>query len=187
METNRKEAEMFGFGVKKEGAFEGKLNCIIGEESSLRGDIDIKGSARIDGNLEGTIIATESIIIGKGGLVKADMQARDMVVAGTVIGNVKAEDRVELHAGARVDGNIETHTLIVDEGVVFNGKCAMVESAAGTEEGQGDPSGVDRGNDAHSWGEQTTARSRRDGLQGDGTGGRGTERELTGSGYGTRE
>jgi len=178
---------MFGFGVKKEGAFEGKLNCIIGEDSSLSGDVDVKGSARIDGSLEGTIIATESIIIGKGGLVKADMQGRDMVVAGTVIGNLKAEDRVELHTGARVDGNIETHTLIVDEGVVFNGKCAMVESAASGTDGQRDAGGEGRGSDAHSWGERTGARSGRDGVQGEATDSPSTERELTGSGYGTRE
>jgi cytoskeletal protein CcmA (bactofilin family) len=121
---------MFGFGVKKEGAFEGRLNCMIGEESRFRGDISINGSARIDGDFEGSIVATESIIVGKCGVVRADVQARDMVVAGAVAGNLRAHDRVELHAGARVDGDIETRTLIVDEGVTFNGKCVMPEPAA---------------------------------------------------------
>ncbi len=121
---------MFGFGVKKEGGFEGKLNCIIGEESSFRGDIDVKGSARIDGNLEGTVVATESVIVGRDALIKADVQGKDVVVAGRVVGNLRAHERVELHAGARVDGDIETRTFIVDEGVVFNGKCAMVEAPA---------------------------------------------------------
>ena len=121
---------MFGFGVKKEGAFEGRLNCMIGEESRFSGDISVSGSARIDGEFEGSIVATESVIVGKGGVVRADVQARDMVVAGAVAGNLRAHDRVELHAGARVDGDIETRTLIVDEGVTFNGKCAMPEPVA---------------------------------------------------------
>jgi cytoskeletal protein CcmA (bactofilin family) len=138
---------MFGFGVKKEGAFEGRLNCMIGEESRFRGDISVNGSARIDGDFEGSIVATESIIIGKSGVVRADVQARDMVVAGAVAGNLVAHDRVELHAGARVDGDIETRTLTVDEGVTFNGKCVMPEppvspearSSEGAKSGRGEP------------------------------------------------
>jgi cytoskeletal protein CcmA (bactofilin family) len=121
---------MFGFGVKKEGAFEGRLNCMIGEQSRFRGDISVSGSARVDGEFEGTIAATESVIVGKSGVVRADVQARDMVVAGIVAGNLVAHDRVELHAGARVDGDIETRTLVVDEGVTFNGKCVMPEPVA---------------------------------------------------------
>ncbi len=118
---------MFRFGIKKEGAFEGRLNCMIGEESRFRGDISVNGSARIDGDFEGSIVATESVIVGKCAVVRADVQARDMIVAGTVAGNLRAHDRVELHAGARVDGNIETRTLTVDEGGTFNGKCVMPE------------------------------------------------------------
>jgi cytoskeletal protein CcmA (bactofilin family) len=118
---------MFGFGVKKEGAFEGHLNCMVGEESRFRGDINVNGSARIDGEFEGSIVASESVIVGKDGVVRAHVEARDMIVAGVVAGNLIAHERVELHAGARVDGDIETRTLIVDEGVVFNGKCAMPE------------------------------------------------------------
>lgn len=136
---------MFGFGVKKEGAFEGRLNCMIGEESRFRGDISINGSARIDGDFEGSIVATESIIIGKCGVVRADVQARDMVVAGAVAGNLKAHDRVELHAGARVDGDIETRTLIVDEGVTFNGKCVMPEPVTAPDARAGDESRPGRG------------------------------------------
>jgi cytoskeletal protein CcmA (bactofilin family) len=141
---------MFGFGVKKEGAFEGRLNCMIGEESRFRGDISISGSARIDGEFEGTIVATESIIVGKCGVVRADVQARDMVVAGAVAGNLRAHDRVELHAGARVDGDIETRTLIVDEGVTFNGKCVMPEPVAAVGSQAGEDGGHSRGEDGRS-------------------------------------
>jgi cytoskeletal protein CcmA (bactofilin family) len=136
---------MFGFGVKKEGAFEGRLNCMIGEESRFRGDISVSGSARIDGEFEGSLVATESVIIGKCGVVRADVQARDMVVAGAVAGNLMAHDRVELHAGARVDGDIETRTLIVDEGVTFNGKCVMPEPVAAPGAQAGQDGGHSRG------------------------------------------
>lgn len=115
------------FGQKKEGAIEGKLNCIIGEESTLRGEINVKGSVRIDGEFEGLIVATESVFIGKTGILKADVQVRDLMVAGAITGNLKASERVELHAGARVEGDIETRSLVVDEGVLFNGRCAMQE------------------------------------------------------------
>ncbi|MBN1503836.1 MAG: polymer-forming cytoskeletal protein [Candidatus Eisenbacteria bacterium] len=150
---------MFGFGVKKEGAFEGRLNCMIGEESRFRGDISVNGSARIDGDFEGSIVATESVIVGKCGVVRADVQARDMVVAGAVAGNLRAHDRVELHAGARVDGDIETRTLVVDEGVTFNGKCAMPEPVAAEGAAVGKTGSVGRGENGHAPGtEAETAR-----------------------------
>jgi len=119
---------MFGFGLSREGAMGGRLNCIVGEESSFRGDIDVKGSVRIDGEFEGHIIATESLLIGKSGVVKADVEVRDLMVAGFIVGNLKAAERVELHAGARVDGDIETASFMVEDGVVFNGKCLMHEA-----------------------------------------------------------
>jgi cytoskeletal protein CcmA (bactofilin family) len=118
---------MFGFGFRKEGAIEGKLNCIVGEESAFRGDISVKGSVRIDGEFEGHIIATESLLIGKAGAVKADVEVKDLMVAGAIVGNLKATERVELHTGAKVDGDIETRSLVVDEGVIFNGQCLMHE------------------------------------------------------------
>jgi len=118
---------MFGFGFRKEGVVEGKLNCIVGEESTFSGNINVKGSVRIDGEFEGHVVATESLLIGKAGVVKAGVEVKDLMVAGTIVGNLKATERVELHTGARVDGDIETRSLVVDEGVVFNGKCLMHE------------------------------------------------------------
>jgi len=120
---------MFGFSFRKEGAVEGGLNCIVGEESAFRGELNVKGSVRIDGEFEGRIAATESLLIGKAGVVKADVEVRDLMVAGVIVGNLKAAERVELHTGARVDGDIETRCLVVDDGVVFNGKCIMHEAA----------------------------------------------------------
>jgi len=117
------------FGPKKEGAIEGKLNCIIGEESTFSGEINVRGSVRIDGEFEGVVVATESLLIGKAGVVKADVKVRDLVVAGSINGNLKASERVELHAGARVEGDVETRSLVVDEGVLFNGRCIMKEAA----------------------------------------------------------
>lgn len=117
------------FGPKKEGAIEGKLNCIIGEESTFSGEINVRGSIRIDGEFEGVVVATESLLIGKAGTVKADVKVRDLMVAGSISGNLKASERVELHAGARVEGDVETRSLVVDEGVLFNGRCIMKEAA----------------------------------------------------------
>jgi len=118
---------MFGFSFRKEGAGEGRLDCIVGEESIFKGDINVKGSVRIDGSFEGSITATESLLIGRTGIVKADVEAKDLMVAGVIVGNLRATERVELHTGARVEGDVETSSFVVDEGVVFNGKCLMHE------------------------------------------------------------
>ncbi|MFH0779000.1 MAG: polymer-forming cytoskeletal protein [Candidatus Eisenbacteria bacterium] len=113
------------FGLKKEGAAEGKLNCIIGGESAFRGEMSVRGSARIDGEFEGHVLASEALFVGKTGVVKADVEAKDVMIAGTLIGNLKGAERVELHSGAHVEGDIETRSLVVGEGVFFNGKCTM--------------------------------------------------------------
>jgi cytoskeletal protein CcmA (bactofilin family) len=172
---------MFGFGVKKEGAFEGRLNCMIGEESRFSGDISVSGSARIDGEFEGSIVATESVIVGKGGVVRADVQARDMVVVGAVAGNLKAHDRVELHAGARVDGDIETRTLIVDEGVTFNGKCVMPEPVAASGNQTGEEGRQGRGQGGR------TDNGRTEGGRGDGIRREAGHEEQVGHVLGRRE
>jgi cytoskeletal protein CcmA (bactofilin family) len=60
-----------------------------------------------------------------------------IIVAGTVSGDLSASQRIELHASAKVSGNLTAPTLVVHEGAVSEGDCAMQPQGAGKPAGQG--------------------------------------------------
>ena len=65
------------------------------------------------------------LVIGEGAEVSAEIDVGVLIVEGTVIGNIRAKRLVELHAPARVRGNLETPSLFIEKGVVFEGQCRM--------------------------------------------------------------
>lgn len=127
----RKEEVMFG----KEGEQipgEGKMNSIIGKGCKITGTIVVsEGTLRIDGEFEGTVQVPDTLVVGKDGRVKAEIKVKGAVIGGTVIGNIDAKEKIELQAGSRLEGDIKTTRLVIDEGVFFEGNCKM------SPEGQG--------------------------------------------------
>ncbi|MCK4548713.1 MAG: polymer-forming cytoskeletal protein [Candidatus Krumholzibacteria bacterium] len=108
-------------------ADEGKMNSIIGKGCKVNGTIDVQdGTLRIDGDFEGNVNCPGgTLVIGKGGKVKADIKVSNAVVGGTVNGNIDAKEKIELQAGSRLEGDIKTRRLVIDEGVFFEGSCKM--------------------------------------------------------------
>ena len=113
--------------LKKEerGQEVGKINSIVGSETKFNGDCRVEGTIRVDGEFEGKLEVSKVIIIGKSGVVKGEVKSSEVVVGGRVMGTIQGENRVELQAGAHVEGDIRTKSLIVDEGVFFDGQCKM--------------------------------------------------------------
>ncbi len=124
-ETRKEGAVMFG----KEGESipgEGKMNSIIGKGCKINGTVTIsEGTMRIDGEFEGNITCPDTLVIGKDGRVKAEIKVKSAVVGGTVVGNIEAKEKIELQAGSRLEGDIKTSRLVIDEGVFFEGNCKM--------------------------------------------------------------
>jgi cytoskeletal protein CcmA (bactofilin family) len=101
------------------------LNALLGRGSEFDGKLSFEGTVRIDGRFTGSIVTTDTLVVGEGAQVNAEITCGTLIVHGTVTGNVKASVTVELHPPARVNGNIETVALIVQKGVAFNGQCKM--------------------------------------------------------------
>lgn len=93
--------------------------------SRVSGQLSFQGSARIDGAVDGEIHCEGILTIGEGAEVRAKISGQTVVIRGKVEGNVTAKEKVELAAPARLIGNIDTPRLIMTEGVVFDGDCAM--------------------------------------------------------------
>ena len=97
----------------------------IGDKSFFEGRFAVKGSMRIDGKFEGECLLIDQLHIGPSAKVKTDITSVSVVIEGTVIGNITAERRILLLSTARVLGNIKTPELIIQDGVVLEGKCTI--------------------------------------------------------------
>jgi cytoskeletal protein CcmA (bactofilin family) len=103
-----------------------KLESFIGANSRFKGDIDIKGTLRIDGGMEGNVNA-DWVILGEKSSLRGNVTARGIIVGGDVEGNLKAKEIVEIKTKGRVHGDIFTGKLTVVEGGIFDGRSSMAK------------------------------------------------------------
>ena len=104
------------------------ISSILGSDCKFTGDVDAKGTIRIDGEFEGKIFSSDSVIVGKSGTVLGEIRAAHAVVSGTVEGNVFAKRKVELESGSRLIGDVESMSLVIEDGVFFEGKILSSDS-----------------------------------------------------------
>jgi cytoskeletal protein CcmA (bactofilin family) len=107
-----------------------ELNALLGRGSEFDGKLTFEGTVRIDGAFSGEITTTDTLIVGEGAKVQAEITCGSLVVHGEIVGNVNASSSVELHRPARVKGDITTPSLMVERGVLFQGGSKMTEQAA---------------------------------------------------------
>jgi len=104
---------------------EGEINTLLGRGSEFEGKLTFEGTVRVDGKLSGEIFSEDVLVVGEGAQVNAEIDVGVIIVEGNVTGNIRAKRAVELHTPARVRGNIETPSLYIDKGVMFEGNCRM--------------------------------------------------------------
>jgi cytoskeletal protein CcmA (bactofilin family) len=101
------------------------MNSLIGEGSMFEGKFFINGSLQIDGRFEGEIKTRDQLIVGSTGRVKTDIVAKRVVVGGTLIGNIDAEEEVQLLSTGKVLGNIRAPRVHIEDGVVVKGEVSI--------------------------------------------------------------
>jgi cytoskeletal protein CcmA (bactofilin family) len=89
------------------------------------GDVSSDGTIRVEGRVDGSITAAKSVVVGKDGTVKGDISTQDAIIAGKVNGSVAAESRIELQATCRVQGDIRSRRVKLDEGGQVDGQLHM--------------------------------------------------------------
>jgi len=103
----------------------------LGKETDFSGSLSFTESLKIEGRFDGEIDSTGFLYIEEGAEVKATLvKAASVVVAGVVRGNIEADDKVEMLPSAKVYGNVRTSKLRIADGVIFEGRCEMIRSAA---------------------------------------------------------
>jgi cytoskeletal protein CcmA (bactofilin family) len=101
------------------------LQAHLGKGSRIEGVLSFQGSVRIDGHVEGQIEAKDTVIVGDSATVVAQITAGSVIIKGNVTGDVTGSKRVELRSPGRLLGNIVTPSLVIQDGVVFEGHCSM--------------------------------------------------------------
>ncbi|NNF13654.1 MAG: polymer-forming cytoskeletal protein [Gemmatimonadetes bacterium] len=104
---------------------------IIGPGMTIIGDCETDGTVRIEGSVEGSVKAGKAVVIGKQGSVKGDIVTQDAVISGSVSGKLTAASRLELQATCRIDGEVHTRRMQLEEGAVLNGSVVMGPDAVG--------------------------------------------------------
>jgi cytoskeletal protein CcmA (bactofilin family) len=107
----------------------GELNALLGQGSEFEGKLVFEGAVRIDGKFKGEILSDGTLMLGEHAEFEGEIKVNRAVVSGEVNGNIHAKSRLELHAPAKVTGNLVTSALVVQEGVAFDGNCQMTRPA----------------------------------------------------------
>lgn len=106
----------------------GELNTIIGKGTVIEGLLTVQNSLRIDGRVTGQVQVTDSLVVGKEGEIEGEVKVRNAIIGGRVRNRVLATGKVVLESHATVHGEVKTSKLVIDEGAVFDGNCAMSEN-----------------------------------------------------------
>lgn len=107
---------------------EGNLSGFVGGGTVVTGEANFKALMRVDGHLSGRITSsTGTLIVGANGKVDANIEVAIAMIHGTVNGDIIATQRLELGRAAKLNGNIQTASLVIEPGALFEGTCKMIK------------------------------------------------------------
>ena len=108
----------------------GEIKAFLGEGTDFKGILTFEGTVRVDGQLEGEVYTKDTLIVGESAVVAAEINVHTIVISGIVRGNINATGKIEVHRPGKLFGNVKTPSLFIEEGVIFEGNCAMAYDAA---------------------------------------------------------
>lgn len=116
---------------------EGNLSGFVGSGTVVTGEANFKAMMRVDGHLSGRINSTSgTLIVGANGKVDANIEVAVAIIHGSVNGDIIATSRLELGRAAKLNGNIQTASLMIEPGAMFEGSCKMLKAGASAVKGK---------------------------------------------------
>lgn len=98
---------------------------ILGPDATFKGELSFEKGMKLQGRFEGKINTPGRLQVSKEAKMAADVEAGSITVEGEVRGNLTANDRIELKATARYEGDLRATKLVVEEGAIFTGNVAV--------------------------------------------------------------
>ncbi|PYS45240.1 MAG: hypothetical protein DMF71_00720 [Acidobacteria bacterium] len=116
---------------------DGTLSGFVGSGTSITGEATFKAMLRIDGRFSGKISSSSgTLLVGAGGQVDANVDVAVALIQGVVNGDIIASQRVELGRASKLSGNIQTPSLVIEQGAVFEGSCKMIQQSSAADKSQ---------------------------------------------------
>jgi len=109
---------------------ENKITGFLDKETEIKGELNFRGSFRINGNFKGNINSDSTLIIGESGKVEADLKVGHVIISGEIKGNIQAAEKVVINSSGRVIGTITTPILIVEEGAYLETTCQTIDKTS---------------------------------------------------------
>ena len=107
---------------------DGSLSGFVGSGTVITGEATFKSMLRVDGRFSGRITSgTGTLVVGSGGQVDANIEVSVAQVHGVVNGDIIAGQRIELGRAGKLNGNIQTPSLVIEQGGIFEGSCKMIQ------------------------------------------------------------
>jgi len=111
--------------MKKEKGSD-RISTFIGADASIDGNIEFKGTIRVDGTVKGKISSNSgTVVVGEKAVVNAEVFVNVAVIMGELNGTIDAKERVEVYPPGRVGGDIHAPVISIEPGGIFNGNCVM--------------------------------------------------------------
>ena len=105
----------------------GDLNGFLDAGSHIEGNLHFEDTFRVDGRLSGRVDSKGDLVVGEQGEVEGDIRVGRIFVSGTVKGSVQASQRVEITSRGKVHADLETPSLMIEDGAFFEGRCSMTQ------------------------------------------------------------
>lgn len=101
------------------------LNGFLDSGSHVHGELRFDTSFRVDGKFTGTVCSEGDLIVGEGGEVEGELSVGLIFISGTVRGSVRASRRIHISPSGKVYAEIDTPSLVLEDGAFFEGRCSM--------------------------------------------------------------
>ena len=103
-----------------------EITALLGRGTRFEGKLFFEGRVRVDGVFKGEIKSDDTLIIGDGAEVHAEIDVATVIIRGGIVhGNVRASTSIEIHAPGKLVGNLHSPSLFIERGVEFQGSCRM--------------------------------------------------------------
>jgi cytoskeletal protein CcmA (bactofilin family) len=103
-----------------------EITALLGRGTHFEGKLSFEGRVRIDGVFKGEIRSDDTLVIGEGAEVHAEIEVATVIVRGGVVhGNIRSRVAIEVHSPGKIVGNLHSPSVFIDRGVEFQGACRM--------------------------------------------------------------
>jgi cytoskeletal protein CcmA (bactofilin family) len=118
------------FPKRERSAETGTWTGFMDKSVRMEGTLEFPGTFRLEGQVKGSLISTETLVLGEGARVEGQIEGNHVVISGRFDGVIFAKGRVEIHAKGVVTGEIHAPCLIIEPGGIFDGQCHMLAASA---------------------------------------------------------